>query len=150
MLNTFPEGYFTTEYNEYSCIIIMAETQIWKKLHSLQWGSLLPVTTRVQADPSSPCGYKKKLSGTPHMGLWLQGGIFGPRTNKRCSMLELLVILFFKLISFCQIILFKNGLCMAKKKNKMAFFKFPKSPIFIEFFSLNWHICITLWKNAKK
>ena len=71
-----------------------------------------------------------------HICLWLQGGIFRPWMNKRCSTLEHLVILFLKLITSCQPILFKNGLYMAEKKKKMTFWYFRNHLLLSHFFTI--------------
>ena len=65
-----------------------------------------------------------------HMGLWLQGGIFGPRAYRRCNTLELLVILFFRRIIFCQLLHLKHGFCFDGTGGKIG------KKIFLEIFKI--------------
>ena len=79
------------------------------------------------------------------MGLWLQGGFFGPRAYRRCNTLEVLVILFFRRIIFGQLLRLKHGLCMDKTGKKFG------KKIFLEISKITYFSCIfsQFYKNVQ-
>jgi hypothetical protein len=79
------------------------------------------------------------------MGLWLQGSIFGPWMRERCSTLEVLLILFFKIISFCQLIM---SICMDQTKFVTLFTL--KSPFVIAFSTILYKYVNFSWTNGIK